>query len=78
MISPLLLTLVLTANPPQRGASCVITCSGEIVAPVTVDASAKGFSFGKVREEPAMAVHKSVTFETIDGRPSKVYTLVLE
>ena len=78
MLPALLLSAVLAANPPQQSASCVITCSGEIVAPVSTEATAKGFSFGKVREEPAMAVHKSVTFETIDGRPSKVYTLVLE
>jgi hypothetical protein len=75
MILPLLLLL---CAGPQRGASCVIGCSGEIVAPVSIDATAKGFSMGTIREEPALKVHRSRTMETLDGKPCRVYTLVLE
>ena len=75
MVLPLLLLLCAS---PQRGASCVIGGSGEIVAPVSITPTEKGFSVGTIREEPALKVHRSRTMETIEGKLYRVHTLVLE
>lgn len=74
MILPLLL---LIAKPPN-GVSCTIGVSAEIVAPVSAPATTVGFTTGPAILQDTTIVHRTITTERIEGRPYKLYTLVIE